>query len=241
MKKVIIQSALILSLLLIQFISYSQDIKFDLSDQEKIEILKRIDGIAENDQKFREYMSVGSLDATILNEADSILQNQGPEEYFKYLTVKELELPEEVLRSLNILQSHLDSINLIEVVDIIKTYGYPSKERLGVKGDRFYPVFLHPHRGLDIKVYQETIFNLLLPEVKAQRMEAKMLATFYDNMNAKILGTSQLYGTNKKINRETFQILPPVIADIKLTNEARKELGLDPLKEGEYTLEKESH
>ncbi len=78
--------------------------------------------------------------------------------------------------------------------------------------------------------------NLLLEEVKANRMEPIKFATYVDNMRKKAFGKNQLYGTGDEFDPKTNAIVPPLIENIDSTNIARKKIGLPSLKEGAYRI-----
>ena len=67
----------------------------------------------------------------------------------------------------------------------------------------------------EVETYVEQMLTLLRPEVLAGHFEPRLYATFYDNMQGKILRRSQLYGTNQVFNPKTRQVEPPWIEDIE--------------------------
>ena len=78
--------------------------------------------------------------------------------------------------------------------------------------------------------------QLLLPEVKEKRMDAKSYARFYDNLLTRFLNKPQVYGTIRKFNTSTMRPGLPEIGNIKETNKLRMAIGLEELKEGEYEI-----
>ncbi len=54
--------------------------------------------------------------------------------------------------------------------------------------------------------------------------------------NDEILRRPQLYGTNQVFNRETGVIEPPIVQSLESANQARREIGMPELQDGEYRL-----
>ena len=204
--------------------------KAELSAEDKTYLIDQIEAILELDQKYRKYISLGTLNDSIVKEDAIKSKDLDIEEYMAYRKTLDLELPKATEDSLWALQHELDIQNHVSFVEIVKKYGYPSSERLGIEQDRLFPILLHPPTNIEIPEFIKNMQALLLPEVKCGRMPARMYASFYDNMKAKILNEPQLYGTGKTFDSKTMTMGPPKIENIEKTNEARKEIGLDPLK-----------
>lgn len=208
--------------------------KVNLTDADKAYLLGEIERILEADQRYRGAISLGTLNDSILADDAEKRETLSVEEYIQYQRALQLELPKSVEDSLWVLQHQLDNANHQAFLEIVKTYGYPSPERLGVENDQLFTILLHPPTDQEIPQFLEKMQALLLPEVRSGRMPARMYASFYDNIKAKVLNEPQLYGTNKSFDPQTMSMGPPDIEDIEVTNAARAEIGLPPLEEGAY-------
>ncbi|MEM8526834.1 MAG: hypothetical protein AAGG68_19495 [Bacteroidota bacterium] len=232
----LMREALILLITLITIQLDAQKVK--LTEEDKNVLIKEIATIEEKDQRYRNYISMGTLNDSLINALEEQTKEMEISEYLAYRSKLKLELPKATEDSLWVLQHELDAENYRAFVRIVEQYGYPSEERLGTEDVNIVVVLFHPPVHLDIPEYLETMTNLLLPEVEAGRMKPKLFALFYDNIKAKILKEPQLYGTNKPFNMEAMKPGLPPISDIKKTNEAREAIGLPALKEGEYEIAK---
>lgn len=193
----------------------------------------RVAHMMERDQAFRTYLVYETFDD---EEVERLSKLELPA---LMVAMKEHrgKFSVEVKQVLNQLQAKHDRRNHEELVEIIKEYGYPSRQWLGEGAEDVFPLLLHPPVELaKIEAYLAEMTALLKPEVLAGRMEAKQYAVFVDNILGKILRRPQLYGTNEVFNSKTQTIDPPEIAHLEETNRARRELGLAELKEGEYRV-----
>jgi hypothetical protein len=205
----------------------------ELTEHEQELLALRIDLILQKDQQFRSYLSFGTMNEEEIKRVNR-LDAQGQ---LQAMADKKSELSSEIKALLNQLQKKNDIENYAEFYDIVRTYGYPSPERLGRSEDRLFVLLLHPPvEQRQINAHTRELCKLLLPEVKAGRMEPKSYALFVDNMRGKIQRRPQLYGTNQQFDQATGTILPPQIEDVQKSNRARREIGLPELKEGEYRL-----
>ncbi|MEL6721593.1 MAG: hypothetical protein AAFP82_23045 [Bacteroidota bacterium] len=239
MKKVslsLLREILILMITLITIQLEAQ--KNELTEEDRNTLIEQIASIEEKDQRYRNYISIGTLNDSLIQVIEEKSKDMEIGEYMVYRSSLKLELPKAVKDSLWKLQHQLDEENYHDFVRIVKKYGYPSKERLGTEDVNIVVILFHPPAHLNIPEYLENMTSLLLPEVKAGRMEPKLFALFYDNIKAKILKEPQLYGTNKPFNMKTMQPGLPPIRDIEETNAARKVIGLPVLKEGDYEIAK---
>ena len=209
---------------------------FQLSDSEKQKLIAEIDEMHELDQEYRSIINVGTLDEEIIKKSKELSKTASIEEYIAFTKTYEKNLKKEQIDSLFKLQHQSDYQNYKNYKKIISKYGYPSRERLGVKTDKLFPILLHPPGQFKPQEFLEEMQELLLPEVKEKRMEAMSFAMFVDNIKAKILKEPQLYGTNKSFDPTTISMGAPEIENIEKTNSARKAIGLAPLKDGEYKL-----
>ena len=213
------------------------EITFDLSDTVKKELSQKIDTIDALDQKYRGPISIGTLNPEVLKKDAELSKKGNLPEYIAFRKTVEKDLSKEQIDSLWKLQHALDYKNYQELKAMVQQYGYPSKERLGVQADKLYAVLLHPPIELEPEEYLKEMSSLLLPEVEAKRMKAISYAMFYDNIKTKVMKQPQLYGTSKTFNPATMKEGLPKIKDLEQTNTARTEIGLEPLKEGEFELD----
>jgi hypothetical protein len=205
----------------------------ELSETDKRILTTRIDQIMVKDQQFRSYLSFGTIDEAKIAK----IQKLDAKGQLAAMAASKDELSDEVKKVMVELQRRNDRDNLIEFREIVKQYGYPSAERMGVKSDRLFAVLLHPHVDLaDVEAHAKEMEEFLKPEVIAGRMKAKLYAAFVDNMLGKILRKPQLYGTNQQYDPVAKKVLPPVIEDLQRANDARREIGMPELKDGEYRL-----
>ncbi len=210
---------------------------YTLNDAQKVSLIQRLEVIAETDQLYRKMISIGTMDTAILAKDAYLRKKRDVRAYIAFTkTIKKTLTPNQI-DSLTALQDEIDYQNYQSIKSIIKEYGYPSRERLGLEKELIYLVLLHPPAKIKPRDYLEEMVTLLTPEVKAQRMDALDLASFYDNIKIKVMGETQLYGTNRSFNTRTMTEGLPAIQDITVTNKARKAIGLVPLKEGEYQLQ----
>ncbi len=208
-------------------------IKTDLTDHDKQLLKLRLQHLFEKDQQFRSYSSYGTTDDSEIQR----LKKLSLREQFAAMAKNRKKLSFEIKQLLQKLQRKNDRENLNEFIALVKKYGYPSPERVGTDFDRCLVLLLHPPVAKDqIENHTAKMCQLLKPEVLAGRMKPRSYAMFVDNMRGKILRKPQLYGTNKSFNPKTGKIEPPLIRDIAETNQARREIGLPILEDGEYRI-----
>ena len=123
----------------------------------------------------------------------------------------------------------VDTFNFNRIIAFIQENGLPRKELLGDNFKRecvqgaFIAVMLHnPHRLVNEKKY----FDILLNEVKKGRLKKEYFATILDKYYwAKSRTKDVMYGS---------QFGKPCLQHKEKTNELRKEIGLEPLKDNEF-------
>ncbi|MCA6368868.1 MAG: hypothetical protein IM631_05415 [Cytophagales bacterium] len=207
----------------IMTMAYGQDLK-----NEDMELIKtEIQRMLKSDQKYRSLLSYGTLRQ---ETADSI-KSLSNDEQMKFMMSNKKKLAKNISDSLWTMQNNLDLENIIALEKIVTKYGWPSDNRLGVKISAEVLLFHTPTKKI------ESMETLLLKEVKEKRMDPNQFGMFVDNMRLKH-GKSQLYGTNIEFSRELMKEMPPTVDDIETTNKARREIGLEILKEGEYRTKK---
>lgn len=226
---------IVLSIPCVLFAQFDQ-LKKSVSEDE-VEMLRQVaEEIANSDQLYRGYLSAGTLDDDLIDRIDSVFNNVGIEEGFKYQTSLNLSLSPEVKDSLWQLQHVLDLNNHLRLRGLLETYGFLPKELLGKYHYCQIVLLLHPPKDWDIEQYLSDYSEIYKEEIQAGRVEPKTFASFYDNMKCKIMKEPQLYGTNLQFDPKTGTTLPPDIEDLAKSNAARVEIGMSPLKEGEYRL-----
>lgn len=218
------------------FASFSSIGQVALTENEIQTINKQLDIIAEKDQQYRSVISLGTLNENVIATDKAMRDTASIDVYLSFLKSVKKDLSDMQKDSLWNLQHKLDFENYQSFKDIVDAYGYPSKERLGANADRLYAVLLHPPVSIDVKLYQQEMMNILLPELTLNNIKAESIASFYDNMQTKILNEPQLYGTVKLFDMKTMTQSVPKIENIDATNKARIKLGLSPLSDGEFAL-----
>lgn len=218
------------------FLSAQNNLKCPVSPEE-IESLKySIQHIKKQDQLYRNYIGSQTMDEDIIASIDAMYDSLGMEAMFAYQKSLNLKLDPGIEDSLWQLQHQIDLQNHLMLRGIIETYGYLPEEIFGKDAVIQFIVLMHPPKDWDTEIYLKEYTDLLLPEVKAGRMTAKIFAQFYDDIKCKILKQPQLYGTIKKFNRSTGTASPPLIQNLEASNQARLAIGLPPLKENEYQV-----
>jgi hypothetical protein len=121
-------------------------------------------------------------------------------------------------------QKALDSLNTLEVADIIQTYGYPNRSMVGVRYEGVVArVILHSDLG-QMEEY--------LPLVARQCFEEDLPKTYYACLIDRIAilkGEHQVYGTQfYSLDKDTST--PYRLDDLEKVNQSRVKLGLEPLR-----------
>lgn len=215
------------------------DLKKRVTKNEILYLQKVVKEISKSDQRYRSYLTYGTLDDQIIEKIKAVMDSLGVEKGLKYSRSWNLSLSREVKDSLNNLQHEIDFTNHLKLRGIFNTYGFLPKDLLIECHWAQLVLLMHPPVNWDAKTYLCDYSKLFLEEVKSGRMPAKTYAMFYDNMKAKILREPQLYATNMRFDKKTNTIKPPIIESLVKSNKARKAIGLPALKEGEYMLTKD--
>lgn len=213
-------------------------LKYELSETEKSLLIAETDKMMELDQKYRSILSLGTMNPEIIQKNATLSESASFEEYMAFLKTVTKDLTPHQTDSLWKLQQTLDSLNYIQFKSIVNKFGYPSAERLGIKDVSLFIILLHPPVHLNPKDYMDEMQQLLLKEVFEKRMEAKQYAMLVDDIKVKILREPQIYGTVDVFDTKTMQMGLPMITNLKHTNKKRKQIGLEPLKQGEFILSK---
>lgn len=186
-------------------------------------ISKELNEMLIRDQQYRVKISFGTLDQRFI---DSIYALPDPEQMNFWMDKKQ-KLPKTIEDSLWQLQNAIDLANINRLQEIVCAYGWPEREKFKLETSALLFLTHCPTEKV------EEMKALLYAEVKEGRMEPLAYAMFVDNMHLKH-GERQLYGTNQEFNRELKKVMPPSLKDIEASNKARIDIGLEPLKEGEY-------
>jgi hypothetical protein len=207
----------------------------NLTETQRVMLVDSLSKMVENDQKYRRMISLGITDSVILRK-DNEMRKKSVKEYMAYRKTIKSTITEAQKDSLWKLQYQLDFKNHNALVQIIKEYGYPSKEQLKTNTDIGYQILLHPPKEIEPKEYLNKMELILKPEIHSKRLEPFLYANFVDNILEKTLKQPQLYGTNTSFNVQTMSEGLPRIKNIEETNKARKQIGLPKLKKGEYEI-----
>ncbi len=213
-----------------------QKSKNPISQNEIEFISSAFETMLEADQRYRGYLTYETMDDQLIDRIDSLMEADGIAVGLSYAKTLDLKLPEATKDSLWELQHQIDFQNHLMMRGIWEIYGYIPEEV--VKENNYVQMMLlvHPQKDWDIPTYHQQYAEMLRQEVEVGRMPPKSYATFFDNILCKIMRKPQLYGTNMQFSREEGKTLPPSIENLKKSNAARIDLGLPPLKEGEYRL-----
>ncbi|WP_019039398.1 hypothetical protein [Psychroflexus tropicus] len=227
MKKIVLILSLVISLFSCK--QKNKDVeKKELSESKKAELIAEFKEMKEADQLNRSYISLKTFDQNLIDSVNKLTI----EENIKFRQTHQSELSEEQIDSLWSIQNEIDLKNTNRLYEIIRDYGWLSKAKLDSVVDPMLFLFHTPKETI------EKMQNLLIEEVKANRMEPIKFATYVDNMRKKAYRKNQLYGTGDEFDPKTNSVVPPFIENIDSTNIERKKIGLPELKQGEYRTEK---
>jgi tetratricopeptide (TPR) repeat protein len=162
-------------------------------------LILQLDTILQDDQKYRSMV-------------DSVFKNYG------------WDSPEG--RAFNQKVRKVDSINVIKVKEIIKTYGWPGKEEVGQMGNMaIFLVIQHADSATQVEH-----LPIMRKAVKEGKAEASQLALLEDRVALK-QGKKQIYGSQIGTNTETGKPFLLPLIDPDNVDKRRKEVGLPPLAE----------
>lgn len=128
--------------------------------------------------------------------------------------------------SLVALMTTQDSLNSIEVEDILEEYGWPSKFQIGREGQSTL-FFVIQHASIET---QEKYLPLILRAYQEGEAKGEYVALLTDRI-AGAKGKKQTYGTQVAMDKEkgVMYVLP--IEDTEKINEKRADLDLQPIEE----------
>jgi hypothetical protein len=121
---------------------------------------------------------------------------------------------------------HDDSVNLIRVKQIIRTYDWPGPDVIGYEGDATLALVIQ-HADL---ASQETLLPLMRKAVSEGKATPMNLALLEDRVRTKN-GKPQLYGSQLQQNLKTGKMEIAPIEDAGNVNERRASIGLNPIEE----------
>lgn len=167
-----------------------------------------------DDQKYRWQMMLGELDSLKIDSIKKLPKDLLWKRINSAMTFK-VGFGKFTFDSLLKLQNDLDSLNKIKFLGIVKKYGYPSFKRTG-----------NSFSGLiTIHMVGKKEFDELLPifkqELHKRNMPANEFAAWYDRCQLN-MNKQQLYG---EYNSEY-----PCVANLVITNQERKKIGLKKIK-----------
>ena len=119
-----------------------------------------------------------------------------------------------------------DSINLIKVSKILDTQGWPSKNKIGVRGtSTLFLVIQHSNLKTQLKY-----LPLITRAVESDNLPKRQYAMFYDRL---VLGQGkrQVYGTQLAIGKESKDPYVLPLDDAKNVDKRRAEMGLNSMQE----------
>ncbi len=119
-----------------------------------------------------------------------------------------------------------DSINEIEVINIIDKYGWLGANSVGDLANQALWLVIQ-HAPIEI---QEKYLSFLKVSVEKGESEGRYLAFLEDRVLMRN-GEKQIYGSQSSFNKESgkFHIYP--ISNVENVNERRKKIGLEPIEE----------
>jgi len=202
--------------------------KQELTNKAKTELISEFKEMEKLDQLNRSFLQVGTLNQNLIDSVSSL----SIQKYIAFLSSFESELSKKQQDSLWSIQNEIDLKNTNKLYSIIKKYGWLSTTRLDSIVSPMIFLFHTPPETI------AKMQDILLQEVKENRMEPINYATYVDNMRKKAFGKNQLYGTGDEFDPETKSIVPPFIENIDSTNMERVKIGLPELKEGDFRSDK---
>lgn len=123
------------------------------------------------------------------------------------------------------LQTPIDSINLLRIIEIIDTFGYPGKSIVGDQASTAFLVIQHA----DITT-QEKYLPILTEAAEKGELRYSSLALLIDRVRMR-QNKPQLYGSQVQRDDETGNWQFYYIEDEKNVNKRRAKVGLSPLEE----------
>ena len=173
-----------------------------------------LDKMGEEDQKYRGQLMLGELDSHKLDSLKN-LPNDKLRDRINNAMSHKIGFGKVVADSIWRLQNEIDSINRLKFIEIVLKYGYPSFQRTRSSASGYITIHL---------VGEEDFCNLLTifkSELLKGNMPATVYAAWYDRC--------QIFMNSKQFFGEYDQNYP-CVADLIVTNNERKKIGLKRLK-----------
>ncbi|WP_255069038.1 hypothetical protein [Lacihabitans sp. LS3-19] len=145
------------------------------------------------------------------------------------------------------IQKQIDNKNILELLELIEKYGFPSEKTIGVQSikkdyqDPWLGAGLIIIHGFYIKDIKDKLFITLLNQIKIGNCYPQLLGYAYDYSN---LTQFQKYGTGNtiKFSFPPFHVLP--YSNIISLNKDRESIGIEPLenyqRKNRYLINKKS-
>jgi hypothetical protein len=170
--------------------------------------------MGEDDQKYRWQIMFGELDEKKIDSLKKLKLDAKLEHIHRALSYQ-IGFSKQVRDSLFDLQNIIDYQNKEQFIAIIKQFGYPSKKR--VKSQSSSYLILHFTQPEDFDYF----FPIFTSELLKGNMPPKEFASWYDRC--------QLFMHKKKLYGE-YDNRYPCVEDLNKTNQARKNIGLKPIR-----------
>ncbi|MDE6395238.1 MAG: hypothetical protein K2K77_07850 [Duncaniella sp.] len=129
----------------------------------------------------------------------------------------------ELIRQLQSEMRLNDSINLVEVMDILHTYGWPKKDVVGGNASALWLVIQHADPAT-----QKKVFPMLKEAVRMKQLKASSLAMLEDRILV-AEGKKQIYGSQFDTDPVSGKWILCPIEDETNVDMRRAEVGLEPL------------
>ena len=119
-----------------------------------------------------------------------------------------------------------DSVNLVKVRDILDTHGWPSKTKIGKKGNSTLFLVIQ-HANFDV---QTTYFPMIQKAMLQGSLAKRQYAMFYDRL---LLGqgNKQIFGTQLAMDKSSKKPYVLPLKDPMNVDKRREEMGLNTMQE----------
>lgn len=198
------------------------------TDHDREQYRAALDEMMTTDQSYRSAISWGTTDKDELVRLKALDDEAHMKEYMRR-NAEGVKLDPELEKELWEKQIAIDRANTKRLMGLVERYGWPDENMPG--GDFADPVPILIHMRMDDA---EWVLPILREEVLAGRMPGGRYAMIFDRKRQHD-GKPQLYGTAQAFDSKTRTVLAPAIVDIEETNNARAEIGLEPLTEYRVT------
>lgn len=119
----------------------------------------------------------------------------------------------------------VDSLNTIQIRDIVKKYGFPNIDIAGENGsNNFWLIVQHQDK---YPLLQDSILTLMKIEVDKGKASSTNYAYLIDRVKVNT-GQLQIYGTQMTLNQDSNSYEPKPVIEIEKLDERRKSMGLPP-------------